>query len=129
MLQINVVYHESGAGFTPPADDIPGRQIGEKVGKEAFEFAVPYFTSNGNPEEIESVIYPNPVLNSELFITNTTAQDEFEIFDIQGRQVTITEQVFNPINNQTRLYIPSTTATGVYVVRFDDKSQLIIIGE
>jgi hypothetical protein len=30
-------------GIHPPSDDIPGRLIGEKVGVEAFSFAVPYF--------------------------------------------------------------------------------------
>jgi len=31
-------------GIHPPADDIPGRLIGDMVGPEAFEFAVQYFT-------------------------------------------------------------------------------------
>lgn len=30
-------------GIHPPADDIPGRQIGEKIGHQAFEVAVEYF--------------------------------------------------------------------------------------
>ena len=34
-------------GIHPPADDIPGRLIGEQVGVNAFEHAVGYF--NGAP--------------------------------------------------------------------------------
>ncbi len=30
-------------GIHPPADDLPGRLIGEKIGIDAFEYALPYF--------------------------------------------------------------------------------------
>lgn len=38
-------------GIHPPADDIPGRLIGKKIGQEAFNFALPYF--NGTVTALE----------------------------------------------------------------------------
>ncbi len=50
-------------GIHPPADDINGRLIGEKVGNDAFEFAINYFNTplkitNTNKSEVQ--VYPNP---------------------------------------------------------------------
>ena len=60
-------------GIHPPVDDIPGRIIGEKVGREAFQLATQYFQGLVEPN-VGSVsllaeptnrpnlsIYPNPV--------------------------------------------------------------------
>jgi hypothetical protein len=33
-------------GIHPPADDLPGRLIGEKIGKSAYAFAKEYFDGN-----------------------------------------------------------------------------------
>jgi hypothetical protein len=33
-------------GIHPPADDIPGRIIGEQIGLDAFSFAREYFSGN-----------------------------------------------------------------------------------
>jgi len=30
-------------GIHPPVDDIPGKMIGEKIGGDAFNYALPYF--------------------------------------------------------------------------------------
>ena len=48
-------------GIHPPVDDIPGRLIGEVIGKEAFQYAVPYFSG----EVVSSIdptfkVFPNP---------------------------------------------------------------------
>jgi len=59
-------------GIHPPIDDIPGRRIGEKVGKAAFEKADSYFGAPesssvavlGTPAELS--VYPNPVLQSGM---------------------------------------------------------------
>lgn len=52
-------------GIHPPADDIPGRLIGMKLGPEAFHHAVKYFTGSVAQEEIgeatTAVAFPNPV--------------------------------------------------------------------
>ena len=63
-------------GIHPPGDDIPGRIIGEKIGKNATEFAKKYFVNDsitGIAKELlaQVEIYPNPVgSGEELKITN-----------------------------------------------------------
>ena len=50
-------------GIHPPADDIPGRIIGEQIGIDVFHFAEKYF--EGNIElptfETELTVFPNPI--------------------------------------------------------------------
>ncbi|WP_460218212.1 FG-GAP-like repeat-containing protein [Psychroserpens sp. MEBiC05023] len=115
-------------GIHPPADDIPGRLIGEKVGNEAFDFAIPYFNDEVVVNESsEQIIYPNPVINNEVFITNSLQEDVITIFDIRGRQVNILKQEFNEFGSVTRLVIPNGTAEGLYFLSINNKSTLLII--
>ena len=116
-------------GIHPPADDIPGRIIGEKVGKQAYEFAVPYFSSDDEVviDDRPSVVYPNPVRLDEVFITNTNSGEEFRLFDMQGRLIPFLENQFDEISGRTRLKIPPTTATGIYILNWKDRSELLLI--
>ncbi|MEN0006079.1 MAG: vanadium-dependent haloperoxidase, partial [Bacteroidota bacterium] len=50
-------------GIHPPADDIPGRQIGEKVGNEAFDYA-DLFIGAQNPEVVV-LSASDPTINTE----------------------------------------------------------------
>ncbi|WP_114748506.1 T9SS type A sorting domain-containing protein [Pleomorphovibrio marinus] len=57
-------------GIHPPIDDIPGRIIGEKVGKTAFEHAKAYFedvilAAPSSREKIKVEIFPNPISAGE----------------------------------------------------------------
>ncbi len=54
-------------GIHPPADDIPGRLIGEKIGVDAFHHAVPYFYKDEDNDgffsyrdcdDLDATIYP-----------------------------------------------------------------------
>ncbi len=82
-------------GIHPPADDIPGRIIGEKIGIQAFNFAEKYF--NNLPTSTENTIaekptklYPNPVKNGELIVVEgafNNAEVLVELFDYTGRLV------------------------------------------
>ena len=48
-------------GIHPPVDDIPGRLIGERIGQEAFDFALPYFNNTVEQLAFENgKIFPNP---------------------------------------------------------------------
>ncbi|MFD2915997.1 FG-GAP-like repeat-containing protein [Psychroserpens luteus] len=115
-------------GIHPPADDIPGRFIGEKVGNDAFTFAVPYFSGEVIVNEnTEQLVYPNPVMNNEVFITNSAQNDVITIFDIRGRQVNILKKEFNEFGSVTRLVIPEGTAAGLYFLNINAKSQLLIV--
>ena len=53
-------------GIHPPVDDIRGRLIGEEIGREAFNYAQPYFDNTvlGTDENTladQTTIYPNPI--------------------------------------------------------------------
>lgn len=115
-------------GIHPPADDIPGRLIGQKVADDAFSFAVPYFEGNVIiDEKAEQIVYPNPVLNNEIFITNSSQEDTITLFDIRGRQVNILNTVFDEFGKVTRLVISNSTAAGLYILNINAISTLIVI--
>lgn len=73
-------------GIHPPVDDIPGRLIGEKIGKTAFEYAVPFFTKTSivDPSRLAN-IFPNPS-NCSIFIDYPVSGDYVvEVFHSDGR--------------------------------------------
>ena len=114
-------------GIHPPADDIPGRIIGEKVGNQAFDFAVPYFSSETiTLSEQEQLVFPNPVVNFEITVTNTSLVDEFLLFDIRGRQVLINDVLYNEFNARTTLKFPHDTSEGLYILKVNDKSTMLL---
>ncbi len=113
-------------GIHPPADDIPGRLIGEKIGKDAFEFALPYFkTSNlgiskNSLNNSDYKIFPNPISTNNLFITNTYKDDNFEIIDLKGSVIKINSKKFNSFNNQTEIILPKDLSFGVYILKINN---------
>ncbi|TXE10134.1 T9SS type A sorting domain-containing protein [Seonamhaeicola algicola] len=116
-------------GIHPPADDIPGRLIGEKIGKDAYSFGVKYFEGKENNTSTPSnyKIYPNPI--SENFIinvTNTTLNDKFKLIDLKGSYLNIISKQFNENTNKTTLTLPYNLASGVYILKINQKSNLII---
>ena len=115
-------------GIHPPADDIPGRIIGEEVGIDAYNFALPYFSSEINLEDNEAiVVYPNPVVANEVYITNTSASDVMHVFDIQGRLIQIIDKRFDDVTATTQIQLPKSTATGLYVLRVNSTSKMIVV--
>ena len=52
-------------GIHPPADDIPGRIIGEQIGIDAFEYAVPYFSQNTSSKDNIEIYSKTKMLNVE----------------------------------------------------------------
>ena len=115
-------------GIHPPADDIPGRIIGEKVGKDAFNFAIPYFSNKTVSDDgVTSVVFPNPIINSELFITNTNAQDVFTVFDITGRLIQFVDKSFDENTKQTYIKLPVFLTSGIYVLRTNKISEILVI--
>jgi hypothetical protein len=117
-------------GIHPPADDIPGRYIGQEVAEETFSFAVPYFetevTNVNNSEEI--VIYPNPTTNGELFITNTKIGDTINVFDIKGRKISILYRRYNELNTTTSVKL-GKVAAGLYMLRVNNTSKMIVVND
>jgi hypothetical protein len=115
-------------GIHPPADDIPGRIIGEKVALDAFDFAVPYFSGEVNTiqENQGQLVFPNPVVNFEVFVTNTNASDTFGLFDIRGRQIAVLNADFNELSKRTRLQFPQDTSQGLYILTVNGKSTMLL---
>ena len=83
-------------GIHPPADDIPGRIIGEKVGIAAFNHSEKYFNGvvtdliKPNPKEVVFKLFPNPVERGEYFeIIHGLDQSnsKIQVTDIQGRSI------------------------------------------
>ena len=115
-------------GIHPPADDIPGRKIGELIGKEAFSFAVPYFSGkNSEINYSERFIFPNPTNNASIYVTNTEANESFKLFDLLGRQIKLIEKTYNEETRVTLLRFSEGTAKGVYILKMEPDSKTIII--
>ncbi|GAB4157936.1 MAG: hypothetical protein Tsb0033_10400 [Winogradskyella sp.] len=115
-------------GIHPPADDIPGRFIGHQVAEDTFNFAIPYFNGSlsidDNQESI--VIYPNPVTDGDVFLSNTDGTETIEIFDISGRQIDVLNRTFEEVNATTTLKL-NVAATGLYLLRVNNMSKMIVI--
>jgi len=82
-------------GIHPPADDIPGRIIGEKIGIQAFNYAEKYFNNiassvDNNIADEPTKLYPNPVKNGALIVVEgafKNAEVLVELFDYTGKLV------------------------------------------
>lgn len=80
-------------GIHPPADDIPGRLIGEKIGIAAFELAETYFTGKANLPtfEEEVTIFPNPLTTENNKLTIAINKDistvEVNLYNIAGQKL------------------------------------------
>jgi len=115
-------------GIHPPADDIPGRFIGQVVAEDVFSFAVPYFSRDEpiitNLEH--QIIYPNPTVNKELFITNTEISDVIEVFDIRGRKIEISNRSYDEQTFTTSIKLNSA-AIGLYMLKVNSNSKMIVV--
>tara|TARA_R110002050_G_scaffold202806_1_gene338047 strand:- start:56050 stop:60141 length:4092 start_codon:yes stop_codon:yes gene_type:complete len=118
-------------GIHPPADDIAGRIIGERIGKNTYSFSLPYFsgessTSNTN---INSFIFPNPINTSEdtITVTNTKSSDIFLFFDINGRHIPLNNIHFLEGNQTTSIKLPNTLKAGLYFLNVNSKTFKILV--
>ncbi len=100
-------------GIHPPVDDIPGRLIGEKIGKEAFNFALPYFSKEPDvPLSITSNFYPNPT-NCGVTIEYQHSGDlGIEVYQLHGKL--ILEQILNFRDGKAFLSL-SKYGSGIFV--------------
>ncbi|WP_111685565.1 FG-GAP-like repeat-containing protein [Winogradskyella tangerina] len=115
-------------GIHPPADDIPGRFIGQAVAEDTFDFAVPYFNGALSIDDLEvpMSIYPNPTTDREIFISNTNGIETIEVYDISGRRIDLADRTFNESNNTTVLKFDGT-ATGLYLLKINDTAEMIVV--
>ncbi|MFD2550202.1 FG-GAP-like repeat-containing protein [Bizionia sediminis] len=119
-------------GIHPPADDIPGRKIGQIIGVDAYNFALPYFngaTLHTNTFKTNvSAIFPNPVkAGGSIHITNTKANNHFNLYDISGRIININKLGFDGNTQTTRIQIPTAVASGMYILTGPNVSKRIMV--
>ena len=108
-------------GIHPPIDDIRGRIIGDKIGKEAFNFASTFFSTSLNVQNetnsLDIKITPNPIVEN-LFITTTMSNlSRIDIYNVLGVKVFSEE-----INTNNAINI-SNLKTGVYFVKINSSNE------
>ena len=116
-------------GIHPPADDIPGRIMGEIIGKQAFEQAKSLFSKTLIHNEINLNIYvfPNPINPDRFIISGTSSDSEIFLFDFNGRQIPFHSYYFNETSKQTELSLRPGIASGVYFLKVSGKSFKLIV--
>jgi len=103
-------------GIHPPCDDIPGRLIGERVGIDAFNFALPYFSKV--PEVIvpqETNVFPNPTPCGVTVHYVHEGDMMFQVYQSDGKLMMHENTTF--VNNQTYIDLGNLSA-GLYVLIF-----------
>jgi len=105
-------------GIHPPADDIPGRIIGEKIGIDAFYHAENYFNNliTAVDEDLDGngiSAYPNPVNSGESFTLQLDSKGPsfIELINSTGQQIwstTITGDLMT---------LTAESVPGLYIVR------------
>lgn len=119
-------------GIHPPIDDIPGRIIGEKIGKNAVEFAKPYFvkdnsTGISNRLQAQVRIYPNPITNGqELTVTNTRNNQIFQLVDLQGKVLQLKKE-YHSDRNKTTVLSFGNLSPGIYFLRSEGSAWKILV--
>jgi len=113
-------------GIHPPADDIPGRLIGEVIGVDAFNYALPYFNLDvtdvedieGQQEEVLS-LYPNPVERQQgLQVQFRSAGENVEVAIINALgQVVIQQHVATVVTGQSLQMDLTKLTPGIYSLR------------
>ena len=108
-------------GIHPPIDDIRGRIIGDKIGKEAFNFASTFFSTSLNVQNetnsLDIKITPNPIVEN-LFINTTMSNlSRIDIYNVLGVKVFSEE-----INTNNAINI-SNLKTGVYFVKINSSNE------
>ncbi|MCR8669530.1 T9SS type A sorting domain-containing protein, partial [Aestuariibaculum sp. M13] len=119
-------------GIHPPADDIPGRFMGIKIGQKAFSYGKQYFEGVATPvEDLAGAlkVYPNPINTSSnsVKVSNTLATDMFQLFDINGRFLQYLSNSYNEATKVSELHFTNTLSTGVYVLKINNLSRKIVV--
>ena len=106
-------------GIHPPIDDIKGRIIGEKIGKESFDLAQQYFSGTlGNSTILSNKnstkVYPNPMLNTLHIRTNYLDEIKLELYSLSGKILFSTNKVNHSGSVDLKL---DYLAKGIYILK------------
>jgi len=111
-------------GIHPPIDDIPGRIIGEKIGKEAFAFGEKYFSKRLAKS---GALFPNPAVENTTVLFESDAELRLSVYDILGRLVMSIPAEFDAYN-QCNLNT-SPLLQGIYFVILRDGNDKLVFNE
>ena len=103
-------------GIHPPADDIPGRIIGTKVGRDAYQLAKEYFISEtvvSSLPKIPNSVYPNPVTSKDM-ITVRQMKPHIKLLDLNGKSVPI--EVKKNGKHSGQIKIMKEVPSGIYIL-------------
>lgn len=76
-------------GIHPPADDIPGRIIGEQIGQDAFLFGSQLFDANVlsvQEKTFNGLVFPNPTHNEVNIQLPDNGGYQFELWSVGGKK-------------------------------------------
>ena len=116
-------------GIHPPVDDIPGRLIGEQIGKDAFSFGLDYFSGKVEGElvnQLDYLVYPNPISSGQVSVLNTLVSDSFGLVDMKGSAIPIISQQYDPLTKITSIKYSSNISAGVYILKINNESRLLL---
>ena len=115
-------------GIHPPIDDIRGRIIGDKIGKDAYNLAISYFNGTLGTPDIssidESILYPNPFEDEINIKTNYSGEAKFELHSIDGKLVF--SKLLNLYPNGYRIDLPNLNS-GLYFAKVTSNTNEILL--
>lgn len=101
-------------GIHPPVDDIPGRLIGEKIGIDAFNFGITFFTKTPVSIVIDQAnVFPNPTDCGVRIDYQSNETLAVEVFQADGKIVLETALDFQ--NNMAYLDMENLES-GIFII-------------
>jgi hypothetical protein len=107
-------------GIHPPIDDIAGRIIGDKIGKQAFNLALEYFNENSENSENctnprSTILYPVPYKEQIELNSSYDGTLTFKLFGLNGKLV-YEEKIESSSNVPIIIQTPALSQ-GVFIAR------------
>ena len=111
-------------GIHPPVDDIPGRLIGSKIGKQAFNYAEKFFNGRivlGAESSIDRniTVYPNPIQKGSMTKINyahITDIQSIRLIDLEGRFIQNIEITESDKSQRIARIDTSNLSSGSYIL-------------
>ncbi|WP_040281773.1 T9SS type A sorting domain-containing protein [Psychroserpens damuponensis] len=106
-------------GIHPPEDDIKGRIIGDKIGREAFNLALAYFEGTLNIDDYttEETVIISPIPFRDHLTVSTNQAYHIDIYTLDGKLV-LENQVLNGQNTLNTTHLES----GLYFAKFSSQT-------
>ncbi len=113
-------------GIHPPIDDIPGRVIGEKVGKSAFYHAKTYFedvvlSNFPRSEKVGVKVYPNPInAGGSLWLKLPDQSKPYQVSLISASGKPISVFTIDPMTQNEWEIQNLNISPGIYFLKIND---------